>query len=143
MATHRLACKLANGKPPSLGHAPGGVIDLENSNGDKEEGIEADQEVTKLVTTPDIQCYEDMEGPDTSNSTSKASSPPPAATPSMPPSQLQNMSKRGRKKQLHPQQVLTPERMKEVVNNNLIQCGLCDIVLPSNEESKHLQVCIW
>ena len=24
--------------------------------------VDTDQEVTKLVTTPDIQCYEDMEG---------------------------------------------------------------------------------
>ena len=53
--------------------------------------------------------------------------------------------KRGRKKQLHPQQVLTPERIKEVVTNqavtnNLIQCGLCEIVIPANDEAKHLQV---
>ena len=139
MATHRLSCKMVNGKPPSLNGPESsgmGLADLESNREEKTEVIETDQEVTKLVTTPDIQCYEDMEGPDTSNGTSKASSPPPP-----PPSHLQHMSKRGRKKQLHPQQVLTPERMKEVVSNNLIQCGLCDIVIPSSDEARHLQVC--
>ena len=131
MATHRLSCKMANGKPVEAGTAS----DSENIQEKSEAAMDADQEVTKLVTTPDIQCYEDMEGPDTSNGTSKASSPPPP-----PPSLHHTLNKRGRKKQLHPQQVLTPERMKEVVNTNLIQCGLCDIVIPSNDESKHLQV---
>ena len=37
----------------------------------------------QLVTTPDIQCYEDMEGPDTSSATSKTSSPPPPAPPNL------------------------------------------------------------
>ena len=134
MATHRLSCKMANGKPTAGAAAAGTASDSENIQ-EKSEAMDADQEVTKLVTTPDIQCYEDMEGPDTSNGTSKASSPPPP-----PPSLHHTLNKRGRKKQLHPQQVLTPERMKEVVNTNLIQCGLCDIVIPSNDESKHLQV---
>ena len=127
---------MANGK---TGGVVGGVeaSDSETNQDHKSEAMDlaSDQEVTKLVSTPDIQCYEDMEGPDTSNGTSKASSPPPP-----PPSLHHTLNKRGRKKQLHPQQVLTPERMKEVVNTNLIQCGLCDIVIPSNDESKHLQV---
>ena len=37
----------------------------------------------QLVTTPDIQCYEDIEGPDTSSATSKTSSPPPPAPPNL------------------------------------------------------------
>ena len=133
MATHRLSCKMANGKTVAVG---GAASDSETNQDPKSEAMDmADQEVTKLVSTPDIQCYEDMEGPDTSNGTSKASSPPPP-----PPTLHHTLNKRGRKKQLHPQQVLTPERMKEVVNTNLIQCGLCDIVIPSNDEAKHLQV---
>ena len=124
--------------------AKSGASSLLNDNtnppiGESKSDVDTDQEVTKLVTTPDIQCYEDMDGPDTSNGTSsKASSPPPQSLP--PPNLTNSQLKRGRKKQLHPQQVLTPERIKEVVNTNLIQCGLCDIVLPANDEAKHLQV---
>ena len=58
-----------------IGSAPGGGGD-DLSNAD----VDTDQEVTKLVTTPDIQCYEDMEGPDTPSNggtSSKASTPPP------------------------------------------------------------------
>ena len=120
MASHRATCKM----------------DKETSKNETKSEVDSsgDQEITKLVTTPDIQCYEDMEGPE--NGSSK--SPIPVA----PPNLMHNLSKRGRKKQLHPQQVLTPERIKEVVNNNLIQCGLCEIVIPANDEAKHLQVTI-
>ena len=132
MAAHRASCKIqTNGQNHQSHHHK---EDLK----DNTEAVDNDQEVTKLVTTPDIQCYEDMEGPDTSSTTSKNSSPP------LPPPNLQNttssLNKRGRKKQLHPQQVLTPERIKEVVSNNLVQCGLCDIVIPASDEAKHLQV---
>lgn len=125
MASHRQSCKMqTNG----------------NKNEEKSVDLDADQEVTKLVTTPDIQCYEDMDGPDTSNGTSKASSPPPAQQAPQPVANfVTSIMKRGRKKQLHPQQVLTPERIKEVVTNNLTQCGLCEIVMPASEEIKHLQ----
>ena len=65
-----------------IGSAPGGGGVKLNSGGDdlSNVDVDTDQEVTKLVTTPDIQCYEDMEGPDTPSNggtSSKASSPPP------------------------------------------------------------------
>ena len=88
----------ANGKPsePHTGFQPGSVSSGRgklNNGGDFSDSkssivdVDTDQEVTKLVTTPDIQCYEDMDGPDTpSNGTSsKASSPPPLAAPTQPP----------------------------------------------------------
>ena len=87
----------ANGKPsePHTGFQPGSVSGRGklNNGGDFSDSkssivdVDTDQEVTKLVTTPDIQCYEDMDGPDTpSNGTSsKASSPPPLAAPTQPP----------------------------------------------------------
>ena len=65
-----------------IGSTPGGGGIKLNSGGDdlSNVDVDTDQEVTKLVTTPDIQCYEDMEGPDTPSNggtSSKASSPPP------------------------------------------------------------------
>ena len=65
-----------------IGSAPGGGGVKLNSGDDdlSNVDVDTDQEVTKLVTTPDIQCYEDMEGPDTPSNggtSSKASSPPP------------------------------------------------------------------
>ena len=90
---------MANGK---TGGVVGGVeaSDSENNQDHKSEAMDlaSDQEVTKLVSTPDIQCYEDMEGPDTSNGTSKASSPTP-------PPPLHHTLNKGRRKKLHPQQV--------------------------------------
>ena len=138
MPAHRATCQMQPQPASStngLGAAPG-VDD------DKPIDVESDQEVTKLVTTPDIQCYEDMEGPEMAGngSPSKSASPLPPLPQTNLHSQLTNSLKRGRKKQLHPQQVLTPERIKEVVTNNLIQCGLCDVVIPASDETKHLQV---
>ena len=99
MSAHRSSCKMqANGKPSlptnqnnsekimsglaRIGSTPGGGGIKLNSGGDdlSNVDVDTDQEVTKLVTTPDIQCYEDMEGPDTPSNggtSSKASSPPP------------------------------------------------------------------
>ena len=99
MSAHRSSCKMqANGKPSlptnqnnsekimsglaRIGSAPGGGGVKLNNGGDDSNvvDVDTDQEVTKLVTTPDIQCYEDMEGPDTPSNggtSSKASSPPP------------------------------------------------------------------
>ena len=103
MSAHRTTCKMqANGKPTEPGFQPGSVAgraagklnnggsdSFSDSKSNEIVDVDTDQEVTKLVTTPDIQCYEDMDGPDTpSNGTSsKASSPPPLAVPmsSQPP----------------------------------------------------------
>ena len=144
MAAHRAACKITtNGQ--TLAHVSSKVgKDVDMANHVHHEAVDNDQEVTKLVTTPDIQCYEDMDGPETSSATSKTSSPQPPPPPALQHGGVTNMgvnlNKRGRKKQLHPQQVLTPERIKEAVCNNLVQCSLCDIVIPASDEAKHLQV---
>jgi hypothetical protein len=125
MAAHRTNCKIqTNGAslPPTTNSKK--LVAMEDN------AVTSDEEITKLVSTPDIQCYEDL---DDSNPASKNSSPPPQQPQAA-------ASKRGRKKQLHPQQVLTPERIKEVAANNLVQCGLCEIVIPSIDQAKHLVV---
>ena len=95
MAAHRASCKIqSNGQTSNNSLRKPDAEKEDNHQSGSSGGPHTNvvgndhhhhQEVSKLtsirpeqlVTTPDIQCYEDMEGPDTSSATSKTSSPPP------------------------------------------------------------------
>ena len=91
MAAHRASCKIQTNGQTSLRKPDPEKEDQTGGPHHNDANVVGnDQEVKmnairpeQLVTTPDIQCYEDMEGPDTSSATSKTSSPPPPAPPNL------------------------------------------------------------
>ena len=88
MAAHRASCKIQTNGQTSLRKPDPEKEDHQTGNDANVAGNDQEVKMTairpeQLVTTPDIQCYEDMEGPDTSSATSKTSSPPPPAPPNL------------------------------------------------------------